>query len=84
MSSPHSDQRLRSRRRLIISLIAAGLILLILAGVGIYGLITGPTQSVPDRDAPRTSPTVPQAPGEEPGAPVLSSLPRPSIRSSTS
>lgn len=76
MSSPHSDQRLRSRRRLIISLIAAGLILLILAGVGIYGLITGPTQSVPDRDAPRTSPTVPQAPGEEPGAPVLSSLPR--------
>lgn len=76
MSSPHTDQRLRSRRRLIISLIASGLILLILAGVGIYGLLTGPTRPAPGNDAPGTSPTATRAPGDEPGTPGLSPLPR--------
>jgi len=74
MSAPHTDQRSRSRRRLIITLIATGLILLLLAGVGIYGLITGP--STPRDEPPRPTPTAPHAPGENPAAPELSPLPR--------
>lgn len=55
-----------SRGRLI-SMIAAGLVLLLLVGVGVYGLITGPRP--PDDRAPDPAPTV-TAPGEtEPVAP---------------
>lgn len=72
MSTPHADQRLRSRRRLLISLIAAGLILLILTGIGIYGLLTGPrTTPAPP---PEPSPSAPHRPGELPDAPVLRPL----------
>ena len=55
-----------SRGRLI-AVIAAGLVLLLLVGVGVYGLITGPRP--PDDRAPDPAPTV-TAPGEtEPVAP---------------
>lgn len=55
-----------SRGRLI-AVIAAGLVLLLLIGVGVYGLITGPRQ--PTDRAPDPAPTI-TAPGEsEPGKP---------------
>ena len=55
-----------SRGRLI-AVIAAGLVLLLLVGVGVYGLITGPRP--PEDRAPDPAPTV-TAPGEtEPAAP---------------
>ncbi len=76
MPSPNVDQRSRSRRRLIITLTATGLILLLLAGVGIYGLITGPTPSPDNHDAPRTTSAAPHTPGDDPTAPELSQLPR--------
>ena len=54
-----------SRGRLI-AVIAAGLVLLLLVGVGVYGLITGPRP--PEDRAPDPAPTV-TAPGEtEPAA----------------
>lgn len=55
-----------SRGRLI-AVIAAGLVLLLLVGVGIYGLITGPRP--PDDRAPDPAPTI-TTPGEtDPAAP---------------
>ncbi|PJJ55467.1 hypothetical protein AB0870_12255 [Microbacterium proteolyticum] len=44
------------RTRLILALIAAGL-LLILAGVGVYGLLAGPRRDAPPAPAPSTSST---------------------------
>ena len=46
MSSTYSEQR---KKRLLITLTAAGLVLLTLAGFGIYGLITGPHGQHPDQ-----------------------------------
>lgn len=55
-----------SRGRLI-AVIAAGLVLLLLIGLGVYGLVTGPRQ--PDDRTPGPAPTV-TAPGESgPGRP---------------
>src|SRR5699024_11027524 len=51
-----------ARTRLVI-LITAGLVILLLAGIGVYGLITGPpSTSPPDED---TSPGTSQTPGPE-------------------
>ncbi len=53
----------KTRRRLV-ALIAAGIVLLLLAGVGIYGLLTGPHNTSGDDPRPEPSPTVttPQSP----------------------
>ena len=59
-----------SRGRLI-AVIAAGLVLLLLVGVGVYGLITGPRP--PDDRAPDPAPTA-TAPGET--DPVALGVPR--------
>ena len=40
----------RNRRRLV-ALIAAGIVLLLLASVGVYGLLTGPRTSSADPDS---------------------------------
>ena len=68
----------RSRKlRLIISLAAAGLILAVLTGVGIYGLISGPPTSRPGTTEPTgpaiPAPTVPSSP--TPGRTELPALP---------
>ena len=52
MSSPHSETQ--RKKRLIITLVVSALIILALAAVGIYGLITGPQQ--PDQSAPPSAP----------------------------
>ncbi|MDN5811475.1 MULTISPECIES: hypothetical protein [Micrococcales] len=73
MSSPHSETQ--RKKRLIITLVVSALIILALAAVGIYGLITGPQQ--PDQSAPPSAPPPVTAPGEEvPEIPPLASLPR--------
>ncbi len=56
------------RRTMLIAAIAAGLILLLLVGVGVYGLIRGPQPTAPDDTAPSDQPTV-TAPVAEPAAP---------------
>lgn len=76
MSSPHTEYRSRHRRRLIITLVATALILLFLAGVGIYGLLTGPAPSGTDPETPPVAPTAPQTPGENPDGKALDPLPR--------
>ncbi len=73
--SPLTDQQRRTRR-LIIALTAAGLILLALAGIGIYGLITGPRndRTTSDSESPSSSS---EQPGEtEPASSKLDPLPR--------
>lgn len=54
------------RRRLII-VIAAGVVFLLLAGVGIYGLITGPHTTAPADDTTSPTTTVPPDDGTAPG-----------------
>ena len=60
MSASSFDDR--RRRRLILSITVSGLIIVLLAGVGIYGLIAGPpapsdtTPSTPTSSGPSTSP----------------------------
>lgn len=74
MSSPHSEPQ--RKKRLFITLIVTGLIILALAAVGIYGLITGP-QKQPDQSAPPSTPPPVTAPVEENPEPrPLASLPR--------
>lgn len=58
MTSTHTDQQ-RRKRRLIITLTAAGIIIVALAAFGIYGLVTGPDQdgtspSTPSEASPAT------------------------------
>jgi hypothetical protein len=60
---PTQDRR---RRRLLISLIAGGLVLLALVGVGVYGLVRGPatdtaTTATPTSGSAPTAPTTPTA-----------------------
>ncbi|NNG18773.1 hypothetical protein HJ590_04135 [Naumannella sp. ID2617S] len=67
-----ADPDTRSRRRLV-ALITAGIALLLLAGVGIYGLLTGPRPTSPGNRAstppvqmtpsPPSSSTTPPSPG---------------------
>ncbi|WP_341941810.1 hypothetical protein [Microbacterium sp. LWH10-1.2] len=55
----------RRRRRLLIAATAAGLVLLILVGVGIYGLVRGPAPADPP-PSERPSTTTPVTPGPTP------------------
>lgn len=75
MSSLDPESRTR-RKRLIITLATTGLIIVILAAVGIYGLVTGPnTDTAPPPTSPAT-PTIPNAGGDAPQADRLPSLPK--------
>lgn len=56
------------RRTMLIAVIVGGLILILLIGVGMYGLIRGPQPTAPDDTAPSDQPTV-TAPVVEPAAP---------------
>ncbi|SMX77720.1 hypothetical protein BAURA86_00891 [Brevibacterium aurantiacum] len=68
-----SDPRIRRR---LIAAAAAGVVFLILAGIGIYGLITGPrTGSAADPTVSEPSSTAPQTPGPT-TAPRLPVVPR--------
>lgn len=67
----------RRRRRLILTLVITGLIIVLLAGVGIYGLIAGPP-SHPNDNTPtgsETAPAAPATPSERADA-ALATLPR--------
>ncbi|MGO2150717.1 hypothetical protein [Mycetocola reblochoni] len=76
MFSPHSDGQ-RRRRRLIITLTATGLVIAVLAGVGIYGLITGPRGNAdapgdrPPASMTSVDPADPNGQPEEAELPVL-------------
>ena len=72
MSPASADPK--SRRRLV-ALVAAGIVLLLLAGVGVYGLLTGPRNPSTDDPRPEPSPTVttPLSPG--PSTPLLPKVP---------
>lgn len=78
MSSPHSDDQQQRRRRLIITLTATGLVIAVLAGIGIYGLITGPrdTDNPGDRPTASTAPVDPTDPNGPPREAELPALPR--------
>ena len=79
MPSPHSDDQQRHRRRrLIITLTATGLVIAVLAGIGIYGLITGPRGSDDpgDRTPASTAPLDPTGPDGQPEEAGLPALPR--------
>ncbi|SJN47315.1 hypothetical protein FM104_15965 [Microbacterium esteraromaticum] len=78
MSSPRPDGQ-RRRRRLIITLTATGLVIAVLAGIGIYGLITGPrgnTDDPGDRAPASTAPVDPTDPNGQPEQTELPALPR--------
>lgn len=62
------DPTTRRRRTMLITAIAGGLILILLVGVGVYGLIRGPQPTEPDDTAPSDQPTV-TVPDAEPAAP---------------
>lgn len=74
MSSPHTEER--RKKRLLITLTISGLLITVLAAVGIYGLVIGPDQR-PEQSAPSSSPPPVMAPTVEgPTVSVLGSLPR--------
>lgn len=76
MSSFNTDEQHRRRRRLIITLTATGLIVIVLTAVGIYGLILGPhTAAKPPAEASGTPSVTAPEPGRKPGALALPSLP---------
>lgn len=78
MSSLNPDSQ-RRRRRLIITLTATGLVVTVLAGIGIYGLITGPrdnTNAPGDRPPASTAPVDPTDPNGQPEDAALPALPR--------
>lgn len=75
MSPASSDPRTRRRT---VALIVAGIVLLLLAGVGIYGLLTGPrttTNTGPDSE-PGQAATTPTSPPTAPKPPQVASVPR--------
>ena len=78
MTDPATTGPDRTRRlRLIISLAAAGLILAVLTGIGIYGLVTGPPTPRPGPSEP-TGPSTPATPSPTsptPGTTRLEPLP---------
>ncbi|MDA3147092.1 MAG: hypothetical protein ACTHZ5_13630 [Micrococcaceae bacterium] len=78
MSSLNPDSQ-RRRRRLIITLTATGLLIAVLAGIGIYGLITGPrdnTNAPGARPPASTAPVDPTDPNGQPEDAALPALPR--------
>jgi len=72
MSPASADPKIRRR---LVALIAAGIVLLLLAGVGVYGLLIGARNPSTDDPRPEPSPTVttPQSPG--PSTPPLPRVP---------
>ncbi|MBF9334946.1 hypothetical protein G3N30_01440 [Microbacterium lacticum] len=78
MKTPFAASDTRSRRRLI-ALVAALVVIVVLAGVGVYGLLTGPPTSDrgPDRGGGTRPAPVVTAPGEPTptGTPSLPALP---------
>lgn len=68
--------RFRQRRRLIITLAITATVVIVLAAVGIYGLITGPDTSSSDPGSDPTITQEPQEPGADPGEAELAPLPR--------
>lgn len=62
------DPTARHRRTMLIAVIAGGLILLILVGVGVYGLIRGPQPADPGDAVPSDSPTATR-PADTPSGP---------------
>ncbi len=79
MSSARTDDQQRRRRRLTITLTATGLVIAVLAGIGIYGLISGPrgnTDAPGDRPPASTAPVDPASPSGQPGEAELPDLPR--------
>lgn len=65
---PASPDDRRRRRRLLIAATAGGLALLILVGVGIYGLVRGPAAPTDPTPSERPSTTAPVTPSPTPGA----------------
>lgn len=69
-----------SNRRRPVALIAAGIVLLLLASVGIYGLLTGPRTTSTSTDDPRPGPITttepPTVPPSTPRAPQVPAVPR--------
>lgn len=55
------DPTARHRRTVLIAAIAGGLILLLLIGIGVYGLIRGPQPTEPTGDTPTADPTATSA-----------------------
>lgn len=78
MSSARADDQQRRRRRLVITLTATGLVIAVLAGIGIYGLITGARDTDDPRDRPdsSTAPVDPTGPNGQPEEAELPVLPR--------
>lgn len=68
-----------SNRRRLVALIAAGIVLLLLAGVGIYGLLTGPRNTTSSTDDPKPGPVTtepPTVPPSTPRPPRVPAVPR--------
>ncbi|MGO2141228.1 MAG: hypothetical protein ACTH30_12565 [Leucobacter sp.] len=76
MSAPVLDDQQRRKRRLIIALTATGLIIALLAGIGIYGLITGPTPHTPAETTTPGSSSGPASSNEQPEEAQLPKLAR--------
>ncbi|WP_182355147.1 hypothetical protein [Flaviflexus huanghaiensis] len=76
MSAPVLDDQQRRKRRLIIARTATGLVIAILAGIGIYGLITGPTPPAPSETTPPGSSATSPPRSEEPAEAKLPRLAR--------
>ncbi|WP_217134143.1 hypothetical protein [Leucobacter chinensis] len=76
MSAPVLDDQQRRKRRLIIAFTATSLVIAILAGIGIYGLITGPTPHAPSETTLPGSASTSPPPSEKPGEPKLPRLAR--------
>jgi hypothetical protein len=74
MSSPLADDRLRRRRRLIITLTATGLVILTLAGIGIYGLVARPDHT-PGAVTESSAPAPPTPSLNPSGQPTVEALP---------
>ncbi len=58
------------KRRRLVALIAAGIVLLLLAGVGIYGLLTGPRNSTSTDPDPEPGPVTTAPPTVAPSTPA--------------
>ena len=77
MSPAPTDPR---HRRRLVALIAVGIVLLLLAGVGIYGLLTGPRTTSTSTDDPKPGPSAttepPTVPPSTPRTPRVPAVPR--------
>lgn len=72
MSPASADPKTRRR---VVALIAAGIVLLLLAGVGVYGILTGPRNPSTTDPRPEPSPSVTTSPSPGPSTPSLPQVP---------